>query len=229
MTTSTIRIVRITAMTTALVALVTIIVAILCGAAGASTPGVIGVGSRIVLIGGFGSCNVADFDEAADTFETAGHCGNRGDRFADSAGNYVGTVVSSVTHSTGVGDGEADVAIVKMAPGTIIRNEAPVTGAIAAPRVGDTVYKWGHGMGNQVVRFGEIVSVSEKGFVIKKMAVIFFDSGSPIIDSRGNIVGILSGSPDAQSALVSGAHALNLPVPPGTPDAYSIATRADYN
>lgn len=195
--------------------------------ANAETPGVIGVGTKITLIGGFGSCNVSTVDEATGTFTTAGHCGQKDDRFADASGNYIGTVISSATHISGVGDGNADVAIVRMAAGTIVRNEAPVSGAVAAPQVGDTVYKWGHGLGNQVVRFGEIVSVRNKDFLIRKMGVMPFDSGSPIIDSNGKVVGTLSGSPDAVSAFISAARALNIPVPPGAPDGYAVATRTN--
>lgn len=180
--------------------------------ANAETPGVIGVGTKITLIGGEGGCNVATI--TVPTFTTAGHCGKVGDRFADANGNFVGTVVYSTTHTESVGDGQADYAVVQMAPGVIVRNEVAVRG-IAAPQVGMAVFKHGHGILNAVEQHGTIIAVTQYGAVVSGMAVMPFDSGSPVIDAQGDIVGILSGSPTVIDAALNAARALGIPVPDG--------------
>lgn len=195
-----------------------------CGGSASATPTPkIGVGSQIILIGGIGSCNVATVE--GRTFKTAGHCGKVGDKFADANGAYVGKVIFMTTHKSGVSADSADYAVVEMASNVVVQNEASAHG-VSEPSVGMSVCKHGHGVANAVVRCGgTIVAVTEFGMVIEGLAIMPFDSGSPVINADGQVVGIVSGSPTINDAALNAARALNISVSDGA----SVATRADYD
>lgn len=144
-------------------------------------------------------CNFAFFPNSAVGI-TAGHCGGAGDEIY-SHNTLVGIVRESVAPSTDnpISASVIDYAVVDLLPNVSVNTDGPVavTGVEMNPYVGMPVYKYGHGLGNQVVQYGEITAVTDNG-IETNIPITFCDSGAGIIVLGTNkVVATASGMTDA--------------------------------